>query len=69
MGLPGGMNHPNYVNIEVAAKSRGLFLVKGKGDDGDTLGRKIVYVMDSTAFPFHQGELYHQYHNDFLTPA
>ena len=34
----------------------------GKGDDADTLGKKLIWVMDSDKFPFRQAEVYHQFH-------
>jgi len=68
LGLPGGIRHPSYPLIEEAAKARGLKLVEGKGSDPDTLGKKIVYVMDSNSFPFYQAEVYHQFHDDFQSP-
>jgi hypothetical protein len=46
-----------------------MTLVDGKGNDPDTLGKRLVYVYDSDKFPFYQAEFYHQYHNDFLSPA
>lgn len=68
-GLPGGMNHASYPLVESAATKAGFKVVEGKGNDGDTLGKQIVYVYDSNKFPFYQGEVYHQYHNDFQNPA
>mmetsp|Transcript_15874 Transcript_15874/g.32531 ORF Transcript_15874/g.32531 Transcript_15874/m.32531 type:complete len:290 (+) Transcript_15874:72-941(+) len=69
IGLPGGMKHTSYPSIENAAEKAGFKLVEGKGNDGDTLGKQIVYVYDSTKFPFYQAEVYHQFHNDFQSPA
>lgn len=69
LGLPGGRKHPMFGQVEAAATNRGLTLVDGKGNDPDTLGKRLVYVMDSNKFPFYQAEVYHQYHNDFLSPA
>ena len=69
IGLPGGIKHTSYPSIENAAEKAGFKLVEGKGNDGDTLGKQIVWVYDSTKFPFYQGEVYHQYHNDFQSPA
>jgi hypothetical protein len=68
IGFPGGVRHPSYPLVEEAATSRGLKLVEGKGNDPDTLGEKMVYVMDSNKFPFYQAEVYHQFHNDFQSP-
>ena len=69
LGLPGGRNHPMFDQVEAAAEKQGMKLVDGKGSDPDTLGKRQVFVYDTKAFPFYQGEFYHQYHNDFLTPA
>jgi len=69
IGLPGGTKHSSYPAIEKSAESAGFKLVEGKGNDGDTLGKQIVYVYDSKKFPFYQAEVYHQFHNDFQSPA
>jgi hypothetical protein len=68
LGLPGGMNSPFLKDIQESLNNSGkiLKLVAGKGNDEDTLGKGIVYVMDSDTFPFHQAELYHQYHDGFM---
>lgn len=57
LGLPGGRNHPMFSQVETAALNKGLTLVDGKGNDPDTLGKRIVYVMDSIKFPFYQAEV------------
>lgn len=64
VGLPGGMQSESFPAVLEAAKKEGLTLklVEGKGDDSDTLGKKIVWVMDTEKFPFIQAEVYHQYH-------
>jgi hypothetical protein len=54
--------------VEEAAEKAGFKLVEGKGNDGDTLGKQMVFVYDSLKFPFYQAEVYHQYHNDFQSP-
>ena len=69
LGLPGGSSHPSYQAVEVAANAKGMTLALGKGNDPDTIGTKMVYVYDSTKFPFYQAEVYHQFHNDFQSPA
>jgi hypothetical protein len=66
--LPGGTQHVQFDSVKAVAKEYGLDLVPGKGNEADTLGKRIVYVMDSTRFPFYQAEVYHQYHNDFQNP-
>ena len=68
LGLPGGMNHPLYTAVQEAGEAKGLKLVEGKGNEPDTLGKKIVYVYDTAKFPFYQAEVYHQFHDDFQTP-
>jgi hypothetical protein len=65
IGFPGGTDHPSYSGVEAVATKAGFKLVAGKGDDPDTIGKQIVYVYDTTSFPFYQAEVYHQYHNDF----
>lgn len=68
IGIPGGTKHPSYSGMEKVAKDAGFKLVPGQGNDPDTLGKQIVYVYDTADFPFHQAEIYHQYHNDFQSP-
>ena len=48
--------------------SLGFTLVGGRGNEPDTLGKMTVYVMDTKDFPAYQAELYHQFHDDFLSP-
>jgi hypothetical protein len=69
IGLPGGTAHPVYPAVEATAAKAGFRLQAGTGNDPDTLGKKLVYVYDTAAFPFYQAEVYHQYHNDFQSPA
>jgi hypothetical protein len=57
LGLPGGRNHPMFDKVEAAATDRGMTLVDGRGNDPDTLGKRLVYVMDSRKFPFYQAEV------------
>jgi hypothetical protein len=57
LGLPGGTSHPQYQLVQAAAEARGMILKEGKGNDPDTLGKRIVYVMDSNKFPFYQAEV------------
>mmetsp|Transcript_52859 Transcript_52859/g.123695 ORF Transcript_52859/g.123695 Transcript_52859/m.123695 type:complete len:307 (+) Transcript_52859:57-977(+) len=65
IGLPGGVDSPLYQQIEAANAGR-LQLIPGKGDDPDTVGTKKIWVYDSNKFPFYQGEVYHQFHDDML---
>ena len=69
IGLPGGVKNPRYAEVEAAATAKGMALEAGKGNDPDTLGKKLVYVYDTAKFPFYQAEVYHQFHNDFQSPA
>jgi len=66
IGLPGGTSSPYFNEINEMAKSQGLQLKSGRGNDPDTLGKKIVWIMDSNVFPFKQAEIYHQYHDGFM---
>mmetsp|Transcript_72572 Transcript_72572/g.216588 ORF Transcript_72572/g.216588 Transcript_72572/m.216588 type:complete len:305 (-) Transcript_72572:44-958(-) len=65
IGLPGGMDGPLYKQIEAANNGR-MQLLAGKGNDADTVGTKKVWIYDSDKFPFYQGEVYHQFHDDML---
>lgn len=60
------MQNDQISEIEAIAKTKGLKLVEGKGDDPDTLFKKIIYVMDTEKYPFNQAELYHQFHDGFM---
>jgi hypothetical protein len=68
LGLPGGTASPLFPAVAAAAAARGvgLTLVAGRGDDPDTSGQRTVWVMDTAAFPFYQGEVYHQFHDGFM---
>ncbi|CAE7506829.1 unnamed protein product [Symbiodinium pilosum] len=65
IGIPGGMDGPLFKEVEAANNGR-LQLVRGQGNDADTVGTKKVWIYDSNQFPFHQGEIYHQFHDDML---
>jgi len=69
LGLPGGETHKMYPQVQAEAEAKGMTLVLGKGNDPDTFGKKIVYVHDTAKFPFYQAEVYHQFHDDFQSPA
>jgi len=69
LGLPNGADHPSYPAVEAAARAKGMTLALGDGNDPDTLGKKMVYVMDTARFPFYQAEVYHQFHDDFQSKA
>ena len=66
VGLPGGVES-QYAKqlVEISSKQGGdkLDFAKGKGDDPDR--RALVFVMDTSEFPFHVAERYHQYHDGF----
>lgn len=65
IGLPGGMDGPLFKQVEAANNGR-LELLKGEGNDSDTVFTKKVWIYDSNKFPFHQGEVYHQFHDDMM---
>lgn len=66
IGLPGGTKHPTYASVRAAGNAMGFQLEIGVGNDPDTFGKdKLVYVYDSSQFPFHQAEVYMQYRDDF----
>jgi len=65
IGLPGGVESPLFKQVQEANAGR-LKLLAGKGDDPDTVGTKNVWVYDSNKFPFYQGEVYHQFHDDMM---
>lgn len=66
VGLPGGVES-QYAKqlVEISSKLGGdkLDFAKGKGDDPDR--RALVFIMDTSEFPFHIAERYHQYHDGF----
>lgn len=68
IGLPGGATNPYYKEVQAAADAKGFTLELGKGNDPDTLGKKLIYVYDTQKFPFYQAEVYHQFHDDFQSP-
>jgi len=65
VGLPGGMDGPLFKQVEAANDGR-MQLLRGQGNDADTVGTKKVWIYDSDKFPFYQGEVYHQFHDDML---
>lgn len=66
LGLPGGISSPLFSEIKDAADAKKINLVAGKGNDADTLGKRLIWVMDSDKFPFYPGEIYHQFHDDMI---
>jgi hypothetical protein len=68
IGIPGGVQHPLYSQMEGIASAAGFSLKAGKGDDPDTFGKALVYVYDTKDYPFYRAEVYHQFHNDFQSP-
>lgn len=63
VGIPGGMNSPLYPAI-AQHKPQAMRLQPGLGSDQEV--SDIVFVMDSSTFPFHRGETYHQFHSNFF---
>jgi len=62
LGLPGGSESPYFQDILEASGGR-LKLAVGKGSDPSTAGTDVVWIYDSSKFPFYQAELYHQFHD------
>lgn len=65
IGLPGGMDGPLFKQVEAANNGR-LELLRGEGNDADTVMTKKVWIYDSNKFPFYKGEVYHQFHDDMM---
>lgn len=65
VGIPGGVESVYAKQLVEVSTKQGdkLDFAKGKGDDPDR--RALVFVMDTTEFPFHIAEQYHQYHDGF----
>ena len=68
LGLPGGEASPYFDVIREAAAASPMKLYRGRGDEPDTIGDRVVLVYDSNKFPFYPAELYHQFHDDFMGP-
>jgi len=69
VGLPGGMSSPFFAAIADSQEghvAQAFELLVGAGNDRDTLGEALVWVYDTETYPFHQAELYHQFHDDFM---
>jgi len=69
IGVPGGMSSSLMTEIRASmdeVTQVKFVLEEGSGDDRDTLGEALVWVYDTAKFPFHQAEIYHQFHDDFL---
>ncbi|CAE8682687.1 unnamed protein product, partial [Polarella glacialis] len=69
VGLPGGSKSPFYAQLQQAAGSPprapvSTVLVPGAGDEGDNYGTNSVLVYDTSSFPAHVAEKYHQFHDD-----
>ena len=65
VGVPGGASSPLAKELVKSSIANGdkLDFASGKGDDRDA--RAVAFVMDSSAFPFYQAEVYHQFHDGF----
>lgn len=63
VGLPGGIHSSLMPELRAAATAK---VLEGKGNDADTLGTDAVLVYDTTQFPAHVAEKYHQFHDDML---
>ena len=72
VGLPGGTHSPLYPVFAAANDARYAMQLKpgwaASGGNADV--RNVVWVYDSAAFPFFDGEVYHQNHcNFFASPG
>jgi len=66
VGLPGGAGSSLLGEITKSQVQGQSFEFKeGQGDDADTLHTRTIWVYDSDRFPFHQAEIYHQFHDDY----
>eukprot|EP00930_Biecheleria_cincta_P059062 TRINITY_DN44831_c0_g1_i1.p1 TRINITY_DN44831_c0_g1~~TRINITY_DN44831_c0_g1_i1.p1 ORF type:complete len:241 (-),score=54.65 TRINITY_DN44831_c0_g1_i1:120-842(-) len=63
IGIPGGLSSPLASALRAGATAE---LAKGRGNEDDTLGSGKVFVYDSTRFPAHVAEKYHQFHDDMM---
>ena len=63
IGFPGGMENKSWMEMVRLANNHSMPLVRGEGGpSSDKEGEYIVYVYDSTLFPFFRGEAHHQFH-------
>eukprot|EP00238_Polyblepharides_amylifera_P002839 CAMPEP_0196584968 /NCGR_PEP_ID=MMETSP1081-20130531/49174_1 /TAXON_ID=36882 /ORGANISM="Pyramimonas amylifera, Strain CCMP720" /LENGTH=243 /DNA_ID=CAMNT_0041906363 /DNA_START=52 /DNA_END=783 /DNA_ORIENTATION=+ len=61
VGLPGGTSGELF-SIFKSKNKHNMRLVSGSGSEEEVFN--TVFVMDSLRFPFHQAEMYHQFHSD-----
>lgn len=66
IGIPGGMQSEYLQFMRDAQGPQKFVLKEGTGGDGDTLGQAWVWIYDSLKFPFYQGEVYMQFHDDMV---
>lgn len=62
VGFPGGIDSDLGSAFVRSARAHGVSARAGSGDEDDVRG--TVWVMDTARFPFHQAEVYHQFHDD-----
>mmetsp|Transcript_118600 Transcript_118600/g.332106 ORF Transcript_118600/g.332106 Transcript_118600/m.332106 type:complete len:230 (-) Transcript_118600:224-913(-) len=62
IGVPGGLQS----DLASQLHSEGVQLVDGRGNEDDTLNSHKVLVYDSTKFPAHVAEQFHQFHDDMM---
>ena len=63
IGFPGGIDNSSWMEMVRLANNHSMPLVRGEGGpSSDKEGEYIVYVYDSTLFPFFRGEAHHQFH-------
>lgn len=68
IGLPGGKANTEWWPVIEAANIYNMPLLDGRGGNrGDTQDEYVVYIYDSSEFPFFRAEAYHQFHpNDVI---
>ena len=49
IGLPGGISNSAVATLKQKAASKGMTLLEGKGDEGDTLRARTIYVYDTVS--------------------
>lgn len=63
IGIPGGTDNAELMDI-LRQGAGDVALIGGTGGEGDTFGKRTVYVYDASEFPPHTAESYHQFHDD-----
>ena len=68
IGFPGGMDDRTKMALISSENVNGMPVLRGGGDDDES--EYVVYIYDSSEYPFFAAEPYHQLHSDpVLAPA